>query len=116
MTPAAPMQGPPKKTDDKSFFDVSNLFFIFNKKEYKIFFLERSLKMTIIFNSFLKPFFEKKELEITHVSTKCKQQFILHYSYAQIGGPTIFAQVTQQRHKNGSRRFKRACSSASVLI
>jgi len=31
VTPAAPMPGPPKKTDDKSFFDVS-IYCVFNKK------------------------------------------------------------------------------------
>lgn len=31
VTPAAPMPGPPKKTDDKSFFDVS-IYSYFNKK------------------------------------------------------------------------------------
>lgn len=34
VTPAAPMPGPPKKTDDKSFFDVS--IFYFNRKTYII--------------------------------------------------------------------------------
>lgn len=29
VTPAAPTPGPPKKTDDKSFFDVSLKFFLF---------------------------------------------------------------------------------------
>lgn len=29
VTPAQPMPGPPKKTDDKSFFDVNILFFYF---------------------------------------------------------------------------------------
>lgn len=29
MTPAQPMPGPPKKTDDKSFFDVSILLFFY---------------------------------------------------------------------------------------
>lgn len=28
VTPAPPAPGPPKKTDDKSFFDVSNFLFI----------------------------------------------------------------------------------------
>lgn len=28
VTPAAPMPGPPKKTDDKSFFDVSTHFIL----------------------------------------------------------------------------------------
>lgn len=45
VTPAAPMPGPPKKTDDKSFFDVS-LHIILIKKythfKYK-FFIENQL-------------------------------------------------------------------------
>lgn len=35
VTPAAPMPGPPKKTDDKSFFDVS-IYSFFNRIMYAI--------------------------------------------------------------------------------
>lgn len=38
VTPAAPMPGPPKKTDDKSFFDVSTHFiYIYLNEKYKFF-------------------------------------------------------------------------------
>lgn len=32
VTPAVPVPGPPKKTDDKSFFDVNIIYYIFNRK------------------------------------------------------------------------------------
>lgn len=42
VTPAAPMPGPPKKTDDKSFFDVSMHVFICKLYIHTIFFFEEN--------------------------------------------------------------------------